>query len=287
MYILKNDRLLVEVSKLGAYYNGARFDWNGFITQITLDGQHTFCVPESLEPGIGSGGCGLCGEFGIDKPIGYDDTSVGDYFIKIGVGLLKKADMSEYDFFKPYEIIQQSCDVIVDRDAVTFSISTSEYNGYAYDYQKKITVAENRLEISYLLHNTGTKKISTNEYCHNFIGIDTANVDSSYSLTLPCEIRMEKVNGKLHVKDNKITWLDTEMKEQFYCQIQNYDKKTSSSWELYNHKVSIGVRETNDFPVYRFALWGYKHVISPEAFINIELEHGQTQKWTREYEFFK
>lgn len=70
----------------------------------TLDGRHTFCVPEQYEPGRGSGGSGLCNEFGIRTPIGYDEAKVGDQFPKIGTGLLKRKSEEGYDFFTPYEV---------------------------------------------------------------------------------------------------------------------------------------------------------------------------------------
>ena len=54
---LANHRLQVEIAEPGEVYHGSRFDWTGFITQVTLDGEHTYCVPESLVPGQGSDGC--------------------------------------------------------------------------------------------------------------------------------------------------------------------------------------------------------------------------------------
>lgn len=89
---LSNDILTVEIADLGAY-KGTRFDWTGFITQVTLEqGKHMFCVPESLVPGQGTGGIGLCNEFSISRAIGYDDAEVGEWFPKPGVGLLQKQE---------------------------------------------------------------------------------------------------------------------------------------------------------------------------------------------------
>ena len=48
---LHSDRLTVEIASPGTLYQGTRFDWTAFITQVTLDNQHTLCVPESYEPG--------------------------------------------------------------------------------------------------------------------------------------------------------------------------------------------------------------------------------------------
>jgi len=35
--VLKSDQLTVEIAQPGVFYNGTRFDWSGFITQVTLD----------------------------------------------------------------------------------------------------------------------------------------------------------------------------------------------------------------------------------------------------------
>jgi hypothetical protein len=47
----------------------------------------------------------------------------------------------------------------------------------------------------------------------------------------------------------------------------------------------VQVREYDDFTPARVALWGTKHVASPEVYIDIDLEPGQSQTWTRRYEF--
>src|SRR4030043_185045 len=88
---IHSDQLAVEIAQPGSLYSGPRFDWTGFITQVTLvspEGtRHTFCVPESLEPGKGTGGWGLCNEFGNDKAIGYTDAQPGAAFPKLGICL--------------------------------------------------------------------------------------------------------------------------------------------------------------------------------------------------------
>ncbi len=282
--VLSNERLSVEISYPGEKYNGSRFDWCGFITQVTLDGKHTFCVKESLEPGKGSGGCGLCGEFGIREPVGFDETLVGEYFPKIGVGLLKRPDMEPYDFFRKYEIKPVAFNVINDKTSVELSAVMPIHNGYGYIYKKSVSLCQNRLKITYLLENTGEKKISTTEYCHNFIGVDNNSIGSSYSLKLPCDIHPDDVSGEIIIKDKEISWPDS-FSGEFYSQFKDFDCGGSSTWELYDSKSEAGVKETNDFIPQKFALWGAKHVASPEAFVNINIEPGEKQTWSREYEF--
>lgn len=77
---LRNEHLIVDIAAVGDY-KGTRFDWSGFITGITMrEGNHSFCVPESLKSGEGTGGSGLCNEFSLKEAIGYEDAPVGDSF---------------------------------------------------------------------------------------------------------------------------------------------------------------------------------------------------------------
>lgn len=47
---IENEILIVEIAEAGQY-DGSRFDWTGFIRQVTLkQGSHTFCAYESLIP---------------------------------------------------------------------------------------------------------------------------------------------------------------------------------------------------------------------------------------------
>lgn len=46
---------------------------------------------------------GLYNEFGIENALGFEETEIGDWFHKIGVGLLKK-DSNTYSLNNEYEI---------------------------------------------------------------------------------------------------------------------------------------------------------------------------------------
>ena len=40
--LLCSDRLAVAIARPGTIYRGTRFDWTGFITQVTLEEKHIF-----------------------------------------------------------------------------------------------------------------------------------------------------------------------------------------------------------------------------------------------------
>jgi hypothetical protein len=158
---LKSDRLSIEIAYPGTVYSGSRFDWNGFITGIVLDGKHSFCMPESLTPGQGSGGFGLCNEFGIDTPIGYDDAKPGEKFPKLGTGLLTRPDESDYFFFNKYEVTPFAIKIENDNNTALFEVDPLDCNGYAVKMTKKISVDDNKLSVDYHLENVGSKPVIT------------------------------------------------------------------------------------------------------------------------------
>ncbi|AUG57455.1 hypothetical protein [Acetivibrio saccincola] len=282
---LKNDRLKVEIDYPGNSYNGSRFDWTGFITDVCLDDKYSFCTKESLIPGKGSGGVGLCNEFGIHTPIGYDLAKPGEKFLKLGVGLLTRPDESDYFFFDKYQVSPFEVVVKEEDDSITFILNHLDCNGYSAKMTKKLSIKDNTLTIDYQLENTGKKTIVTEEYCHNFISINENPIDKGYILRFPYNINIKEVPEVLTFKDNEIKIIKNP-KNDFHCIIEGYDSIDNHYWELVFEPLKAGVREYSNFNVKSLALWGTTHVISPEVFIDVNIQPGKIQKWARKYEFF-
>ncbi|MFC7677577.1 hypothetical protein [Paenibacillus sp. GCM10028914] len=294
-HILKNDRLSVEIASIGEAYRGTRFDWTGFITQVSWrdeqDGMHTFCVPESLTPGEGTGGEGLCNEFGIFDPIGYDEALPGDKFPKLGVGQLTRIDEADYDFARTYPAEPYRMEEDVTAQAATYKVHAEDCNGYAALYTKTIHIKDSRLILEYQLHNTGVKPIMTHEYVHNFIRVDQHSIGPDYELTLPevmkaQDMEQEYTPSVLRTQDMKVSWNEVPS-QPFYGQLPEVSTVTGPTWELVHLPSGVGIRERDNFPIASMALWGEGHVVSPEVFVKIAIQPGESQSWIREYEFFK
>jgi hypothetical protein len=318
---IHSDQLTVEIAQPGSVYSGPRFDWTGFITQVTLStpggGQHTYCVPESLEPGKGSGGWGLCNEFGNDKAIGYAEALPGESFPKLGIGLLKRPEQPQYNFFLPHEINQQfPIQIDITENQAVFTQEPIECRGYAVRYIKTVSAHENWLEIVYRLENVGSKQIDTNEYCHNFMGIDEYPIGPDYRLHFPFAIQLEDIaaayrhflppvlrillpgflqdkflkrmaapgNKAVKVQGADFGFLATPQ-SPFYFRPQGFSKTDGYQWELTHLPSGVQMREYDDFTPCRVAVWGTTHVISAEIFVDINLNPGQEKTWARKYEF--
>ena len=286
---LRSQRLEVEISAPGAAYHGSRFDWSAFITQVTLDGKHTYCVPESYQPGEGTGGIGLCNEFGIDQPIGYDEVEPGDLFPKLGVGLLRRHDRSTYNFFYPYEIVQRF-PVVVESgpDWARFTVEPLDCRGYAARLVKTVRLQNNSLEIAYELENVGQKALLTNEYVHNFNAIDCQLLSPDYRLRFPYRVEIEKENARgMEVVDlqGEEMCISRTPTQAFYFRTQGFSQGAAPQWELTLPGSGVGLCEIDDFAPLRVGVWGTSHVISVEIFNEVSVQPGQVQKWTRRYEF--
>ncbi|MBM7540755.1 hypothetical protein [Amphibacillus cookii] len=286
MYVLENNRLKVEIAEPGGVYSGSRFDWTGLITQVTLDKTVTYCVPERLEAGVGTGGIGLSNEFGIDAPIGYDAVRTGEQFPKIGVGLLTKAEETAYDFFYDYNVAPADVKVNNKDQTATFTTTAESPSGYGYHLVKEIALDNNHLVISYILTNTGKIAFKTNEYSHNFLGINSHTIDEEYKLILPNMRGLDVKIGNIKVSNKQLTW-PVVPDGDFYAHIDMDENRVGYNWDLYHKTARAGVREQSVFKPAKMALWGRDHVISPEVFIDITLAPGEIKNWQRCYQFYQ
>ncbi|MDX5583748.1 MAG: hypothetical protein QNK20_02305 [Aureibaculum sp.] len=290
-HIIKNKNLEIHVDSPLKNYNLSRFDWTGKITAVKYKSIYVSGFEKMDSSNDLIYGKGFYNEFGIDTPIGYDEIKEGEWFHKIGVGILKK-DGKDYDFSKSYEINPAEFNVTTESNKIIIDCKSQFINGYSYILKKEIELFESSFMIQYSLHNTGENTIRTNEYNHNFLAINKDLIGSHYILKLPFKIRPalfgEAVNpeGKVEVGENEITFNNTP-KEQFFFSNLSGNENVDASWELINTKSKIGISEKASFKTTKVNLWGWKHVISPELFFDIDLKPGHTVEWLRTYDMFE
>jgi len=289
---LQNRSLSVDIDEPGSVYRWTRFDWTGFIRQVTLDGRITFCTGEKADAAdVRHLGRGICNEFGIDRPVGYADCPVGGEFPKIGVGLLTRQSNGPYHFsgYYPLEPARHECR-ITDSRAASFSSECRAPRGYDCRLSKTVSLEETRIVISYRLENIGSRDIQTSEYCHNFIALNDSPISPDYRLELPFDIREpgfgETVNpgGIVEIRASSFGWKGTPQAPFFFSNIGR-PEPASSGWRLWNARLRAGVRECVTPAAAAMNLWGTTHVVSPELFVEINLGPGETMEWQRRFEF--
>ena len=290
-HILKSNSLKVAIDLPLENYKGSRFDWSGKISSIRFKDIPLTTIEDAGSKDVNFLGKGLYNEFGITNPVGYNETPKGGWFHKIGVGLLKK-EHKQYLFHRKHVIRPAHFDITYEDRKIIIICKSELINGYSYILKKEITVSENSFTINYSLHNTGEKKIITDEYVHNFMAINNALIGEDYTLKFPFQINSslfdETVNSenKVEIGLDNVTFNKTPKKQFFFSNLTG-GKELQAEWILTNLKANVGIKEFGSFKTDKINLWGWKHVISPELFFKISVDPKETVEWSRKFDVFK
>ena len=289
--ILQNDDLILRIDLPFENYKAARFDQTGKISSVTYRGM-VLTVDEKPElQNDALHGKGLYNEFGIERALGFEATAPGGWFHKIGVGLLKKED-GPSAFDKPYTSEPANFEMERHKETLTFQCKGKMVNGYGYLLTKTIALEEQGFSISYVLENTGEQRIMTSEYVHNFFALQWGAGPQLPCLEFPFALRPERfqetVNpeGKIRFMDHGLCCEDRPH-QQFFVDHLNGTGQVNAAWVLYYPQFKLRVREQGDFKTDKVNLWGWRHVISPELFKTIDLGHGESATWSRNYRIEK
>ena len=286
-HILKNKNLEIQIDLPAENYNFSRFDWTGNIVSVKFKNIQLASTESITYENEMQNGKGFYNEFGIDTALGFNEAVIGDWFHKIGVGLLKK-DNEEYIFNRNYEIKPADFEIKYTSNTILIICKSEFNNGYSYVLKKEIKLEKHGFTINYDLENTGEKEIITDEYVHNFLAINKELIGRNYVLKFPFKLMpaffLETVNPeqKVTIGQTDVTFNDSP-KEQFFFSNLNGSKNVKPQWELKNLESKISISETGSFNTNKVNLWGWKHVISPELFIDVSIKPGQNANWTRTY----
>lgn len=267
MIELKSGKLRVEILEPDSERQGIRFDRMGFISGVYFENEPI--TSEYFEDNrfVGSG---LCNEFGITRPVGYKE---GEWFIKIGVGLLR-ADNEPYSFMKNYECVPgKSFYQKISQNKAEF-VMEAKNEEYGILYKKTVSLECDSIKIGYTLENTGVKVIETDEYAHNFLKLRSG----CKAITAP----VLNDSAQRIAAENNILSIPAERNENFICR---YKSKSPNgfSWRISDGNTEVCERA--HFTVKDFSVWKTNEIISPEVICDICLEPGKTKEWKREYTF--
>ena len=289
-HLLKNKNITVQIDLPDEGYGFSRFDWTGKIGKVTfknipVSGRER---PDNRDQDFF--GRGFYNEFGIDSALGFEEAEMGGWFHKIGIGLLKK-DLPDYLFHKKYTIRPARFKSKGDTKKIILTCRSEAFNGFSYVLEKEIRLEDDGFRIQYRLHNTGDKKISTQEYTHNFLAIDEKLMGPGYVLRFPFLIQPEKVGETVNPEGlvdlgSKSVEFNGTPREQFFFSNLSGDENVKAQWELIHLPSKVGVRETGSFKTGKINLWGWRHVISPELFMSVEADPGESTQWSRNYDVF-
>jgi len=285
--ILESSQLRVEVAEPGTRYRGTRFDWTALIIAVELDGRHRFCTSESLQPGAGSGGIGLCNEFGLGLPLGYDEAAPGEQFPKLGIGLLTRLDGAACDPMRTYPLAPFAMACERTARGARWTVEPRTCRGYAVRLGKELALEGAGLSLSYRLDNLGQRAIRTSEYNHNFIAIDGHPIGPDYRLATSAPIVALPGAAGVAVTAAGFSWSEeVSGARQFSARgLSAPGLDGGFAWTLRHQPSGVEVSETIDRQPALIGLWGRAHVVSPELFIDIDLAVGASMEWRRDYRF--
>jgi len=289
------------------FYRGLRFDWSGVISSLEFAG-HDYYGPwfTKVDPsvrdftykegdivaGSASAITGPAEEF--QTPLGYDTAKPGETFVKIGVGVLRKADDTAYSAYKMYELVDSGKWTVKQAaDSIEFTqVIDSPMSEYSYVYRKTIRLAKDKPEfvMEHSLKNTGRLPIRSTLYDHNFLVLDRLPTGPGLTVTLPYgikpvrapDIRFAQVDG------NQLTYVKAlENQDRVTSGLQGFGESSSDyDVRVENRKAGAGVHIQGDRPLKNASLWSIRSVMAVEPFIEVAAEPGNEFTWKYTYTYY-
>jgi hypothetical protein len=291
---LENSEISVSIylpDPVHGYYRGARFDWSGMIEHVDTR-HHRFYAPlhTTHDPLRHDCVCGPAEEFAMSDPMGFDEAAPGESFLKVGVGLLKKNDDSEYVFNGDYDIIRAGdWDIEYGPHRVDFFQDVVGERGWAYRYLKTIRLVPGTPEliIAHRLENSGTKNINIDNYNHNFSLIDGLPYGPDYRVEFPFTTTIPiGINERAWFRGNAIEVPKPLGDSSLWIPLFEGDGRADYNHAVVEHVPSgAAVEFTGDAPVTRMVFWAMERAACPEPFIRVQLAPGQPKEWSSTYQF--
>ena len=290
------------------YYRGTRFDWSGVIAALEYKG-HNYYGPwfQKTDPKVHdfvydgpgkvvvAGPCSaITGPAEEFTPLGYDEAKPGGTFIKIGIGVLRKADDAKYDHYRLYDVVDPGkWTVHKNADSVEFIQQVSDpSSGYGYTYHKAVRLTKGKPELllEHSLKNTGRRKIDSSVYNHNFLVLDNQAPGPDFVITVPFDIQTNRPPDRVlgEIRKNQIVYLKTLTSEERVATPMNGFGDSSKDYDIRveNRKIGAGMRITADRPLQNASLWSIRTVLAVEPFTSIAVEPDGEFTWKIWYNFY-
>mgnify|MGYP001069851264 CR=1 FL=1 len=314
--ILHSGKLVVEVGDPDSpdclWNEGLRFSPVANVIRVALDGRE-FCYAP-----VGGGALtylgGLPMEFDIGQesyqpdPPGYSEGVNNSQFLKVGVGILTR-NASDYNFSTNYPVVELADTTVTwEADRAHFVQTLSGMaNGYSCRLEEDVIVKSDTLLMVYALTNTGVKTFTTEQYLHNFLTFSETPVGPHYRVYFPYEMTespeapvweppylKEVGRGSYVWVDNNPDVVSLQNMILYLKTISSFPKTWVTKPEGYLGRDSVAVEQSSvgqrvviDSSLWSayIGIWTTDYQVSPEQFIIMTLEPGETVQWTRSYRF--
>ncbi|MBC8117981.1 MAG: hypothetical protein H7X75_00200 [Burkholderiaceae bacterium] len=285
------------------FYRGTRFDWSGVISRLQCNGHEYYGAwftdrqpsvrdfifrGADIVAGAHSAITGPAEEFVVAQ--GYGAARPGETFVKIGVGVLRRAGAAEYSCYDDYELVDSGTwTTRQDAGSIAFTQEVADpVSGYGYAYTKTVSMVNQRPElvIAHSLRNTGRHAISTPQYNHNFLTLDGTPTGPAFVITLPFAARTTAILEPFAaISGNRIAYR-TELSGDDVLGFPVYGFGNSASdydIRIENQHTGAGLRMTADRPLSHLAVWSIRTVLSVEPFVDLSIPPSATAGWSYQY----
>lgn len=287
--------VLLPDAKRG-YYRGSRFDWSGVVESLSFKGHEFFGQWFArYDPLLHDSIMGPVEEFrSADGALGYSEVKAPNgLFMKIGVGVLRKAYDEPYNFASGYTLVNPGRRIVrTASDRITFVHELNDGEGYAYEYVKTLRLPRRKaqLVLEHSLKNTGRRAIDTEVYNHDFFMLDHLPTGPAVHVKFGFPVQAkDEFKAPALLSTNELGY-ERELissSESVYGELKGYGAEpTDNDVRVENLKAGIGVRETGNQPVSKLFFWSTRTTVCPEFYIKIHVEPGHTFKWRTTYEFY-
>ena len=302
------DATVAPPDAAGGFYRGTRFDWAGMITKLCRGGQQ-FYGPwfdqvspsvrdftyddDSLIASSASAATGPIEEFDASEdPLGFDGAKAGESFIKIGVGVLQRPDLAEYDHYRAYDILDHG-HWQTHKSAPGSVVFTQDIadprSGYAYRYIKRIDLVPGaaRMIISHTLANRGRQPIHSTLYEHNFMTFAGNPTEKGLRLEVPFVIDSEVSAADATLAGRQLTLARSPGTHEsiafpirgFGPDAKDYRIRITSA----DGRASVSV--SGDAPLAKMQFWSIRRVVAAEPYVRIDLAAGRSFRWRYVYDY--
>ena len=266
-----------EIPKLETEFR-PRFDLLGAVAELKLDGMPVVSAS------------GLSDEFGLlEEPPGFTEAGIGECFLKLGVGVLRKDVGGKYDFFHPYPVVRfLETETRPSPQGIAFFQSIDDFQGYGYRYGKEYRYdpASAELTIRYELANTGRRPIATSQYNHNFFHLKPGLDDRNYTIRTGFAAEPLQRDGAWCRYENRLFSEFRTIPAGCSLVSRALIPAAENRFELAHPDFPYAIRIGGDFESRKFAVsFKENEFISPEIFVEIHLKPGETRRWSRTYRF--
>jgi hypothetical protein len=277
------------------YYRGTRFDWSGLVSRVNYAHHYFLCEfrEQQHDPLNHDDICGTAEEFSMTTlPPGFAGAATGDPFIKIGIGVLERGDDPDYAFWKKYRFIQPGGWKFRRKpDRVEFTQKLNGPKGWSYEYTKSIRLDDktHAMIITRRLKNTGTQRIETDHYGHNFLKIDGVPAGPDYIIEFPFQPRFgegSKAEGCVEIGNKSLLFLkEVPEGKSVWVRLEGFTKAEDSQMRIVNRRTGAQITILTDQPLTRLVYYSSDGVLAPEPFVKISLDPGDSRVWTTTYRF--